>query len=63
MLIFILTLYLFDTRARVLRTIQWRTRMARLAARWGPLRRFAPLRREAPGRARSKRDGVSTQEE
>lgn len=63
MLILILTLYLFDTRASLLRAIQCRTRMARLAARWGPLRRSAAPRREVPARARGEHDGVSTQEE
>jgi hypothetical protein len=63
MLILILTLYLFDTRARLLRGIQFRTRMARLAARWGPLRRFAAPRQEVPGRTRGEHDGVSTQDE
>jgi hypothetical protein len=61
MLIFILTLYLLDTRARLLRAIQWRTRMARRAARWIRPRRLAKPHRKVAGRAHGK-DGVSTQE-
>jgi hypothetical protein len=63
MLICILGLYVLSARTRLRLAVQLRTRAARLAAQWGPLRRLAPPRRGVPGRIHEKHGGVSPQEE
>ena len=61
MLIYIL--YVLSAQARLGLANQVQTSVMRLAARCGPLRRFAALRRGFSGHSRGKDDGVSSREE